>query len=265
MTKHVKKLGEHIELTTQLASLDFNQIDAVVNLAGEPIADGRWTEKRKQLICHSRWQITEQLVSLIQQANTPPHTLISGSAIGFYGRQSADSIDESYQSYYPEFSHDICARWENLANRARSAKTRVCIVRIGIVLASHGGALKKMLPPFKLGLGGVIGHGEQYMSWIHQDDLIQAFDFLLQHREAEGVFNGTAPMPVPNHQWTKLLAQRLGRPAIFPMPTLIAKLLFGEMSDLLLYGQNVYPQRLLDAGFKFKYTQCRAALEALEL
>jgi hypothetical protein len=122
-----------------------------------------------------------------------------------------------------------------------------------------------MLPPFKLGLGGRIGDGEQYMSWIHLDDLTAAFDFLLTHPELEGVFNGTSPMAVPNKQWTKLLAERLGRPALLPMPALVVKLLFGEMSDLLLFGQNVYPKRLLDTGFQFKYNQLRAALQALPL
>lgn len=260
-----QKLDAGVTVVTDLTQVDFNQIDVVVNLAGEPIANKRWTDSQKKLICQSRWQLTEQLVALMQQATTPPHTLLNASAVGFYGRQSGESIDESYQSYYPEFSHDICARWENLANRAKSAVTRVCILRIGIVLAPKGGALAKMLPPFKLGLGGRIGSGEQYMSWIHLDDLTAAFDFLLNHRELEGVFNGTSPMAVPNKQWTKLLAQRLGRPALLPMPALVVKLLFGEMSDLLLFGQNVYPKRLLDAGFQFKYNQLRVALQALPL
>lgn len=260
-----QKLDAGVTVVTDLTQVDFNQIDVVVNLAGEPIANKRWTDSQKKLICQSRWQLTEQLVALMQQATTPPHTLLNASAVGFYGRQSGESIDESYQSYYPEFSHDICARWENLANRAKSAVTRVCILRIGIVLAPKGGALAKMLPPFKLGLGGRIGSGEQYMSWIHLDDLTAAFDFLLNHRELEGVFNGTSPMAVPNKQWTKLLAERLGRPALLPMPALVVKLLFGEMSDLLLFGQNVYPKRLLDAGFQFKYNQLRVALQALPL
>ena len=269
LTRSVPKAQQQLDsgliVVTSLSQVDFNQIDVVVNLAGEPIANKRWTESQKDRICQSRWQLTEQLVGFIQQATTPPHTLINASAVGYYGRQSGESIDESYQSYYPEFSHDICARWENLANRAKSAATRVCIVRIGIVLAPKGGALAKMLTPFKLGLGGRIGDGEQYMSWIHLDDLIAAFDFLLTHPELEGVFNGTSPMAVPNKQWTKLLAERLGRPALLPMPALMVKLLFGEMSDLLLFGQNVYPKRLLDAGFQFKYNQLRAALQALPL
>lgn len=260
-----RQFGNTVQAVDSIAQVDFNQLDMVVNLAGEPIANRRWSKSQKDRICQSRWQLTEQLVSGIQQATTPPHTLINASAVGFYGRQSAEAIDENYQSYYPEFSHDICARWENLANRARSAQTRVCILRIGIVLAANGGALKKMLPPFKLGLGGVIGNGEQYMSWIHLDDLIGIFEFLLQQPQCQGVFNATAPMAVSNKQWTKILAERLGKPALLPMPTVILKLIFGEMSDLLLFGQNVYPQRLLDSGFIFKFSQFRAALQDLKL
>lgn len=260
-----RQFGNTVQAVDSIAQVDFNQLDVVVNLAGEPIANRRWSKSQKDRICQSRWQLTEQLVSGIQQATTPPHTLINASAVGFYGRQSAEAIDENYQSYYPEFSHDICARWENLANRARSAQTRVCILRIGIVLAANGGALKKMLPPFKLGLGGVIGNGEQYMSWIHLDDLIGIFEFLLQQPQCQGVFNATAPMAVSNKQWTKILAERLGKPALLPMPAVILKLIFGEMSDLLLFGQNVYPQRLLDSGFIFKFSQFRAALQDLKL
>jgi uncharacterized protein (TIGR01777 family) len=263
--KVLQQFGGTVVAVESLSSIDFNQLDAVVNLAGEPIANRRWTKAQKERICQSRWQLTEQLVSCIQQASTPPHTLINASAVGFYGRQSAEAIDENYQSYYPEFSHDICARWENLANRARSDQTRVCILRIGIVLAANGGALKKMLPPFKLGLGGMIGNGEQYMSWIHLDDLIAIFEFLLQQPSLHGVFNATAPMAVSNKQWTKILAERLSKPALFPMPAFAMKLLFGEMSDLLLFGQNVYPRRLIDSGFHFKFSQFRAALQDLKL
>ncbi len=258
-------LGPAVQVVTALTELDFNQLDAVVNLAGEPIAAKRWSDKQKQRICQSRWQLTEQLVALIQQATTPPHTLLNASAVGFYGRQGAEAIDESYQSYYPEFSHDVCARWENLANRAQSANTRVCINRIGIVLAAQGGALQKMLPPFKLGLGGAIGTGEQMMSWIQLDDLVAVFDFLLHKPELSGVFNATAPMAVSNRQFSRLLAERLNRPALLPMPAVVARLLFGEMADLLLFGQNVYPQRLLDAGFHFQYSQLRNALQVLKL
>lgn len=255
----------NVRLVHSLDEVDFNSIDAVVNLAGEPIAEKRWTTIQKDRICQSRWLLTEDLAGSILQAQTPPHLLINGSAVGFYGRQDHGPLDEHYSGFYPEFSHDVCARWENLANRAKTDKTRVAIVRIGIVLASSGGALAKMLPAFKLGLGGPISHGAQYMSWIHLDDLVALFDHLLHQSDAEGIYHGTAPMAVTNQQFTKLLAERLHRPAWFRVPAFVLKLALGEMSDLLIYGQQVYPQRVLDSGFRYQYPQLRQALDALDL
>ncbi|MCH8537944.1 MAG: TIGR01777 family oxidoreductase, partial [Alkalimonas sp.] len=193
----VKNLfGHQIVCCKSIEQLDISRYDAVINLAGEPIADKRWTNKQKKRICHSRWDLTDQLSQKIQQANPAPKVLISGSAIGFYGRQDANRIDESHTDFYPEFSHDICARWENLAQRAASEHTRVCLLRTGIVLAENGGALKKMVPPFKLGLGGKMGDGQQYMSWIHLDDMVALIDFLLCHSELSGPINATAPRAV---------------------------------------------------------------------
>ncbi len=263
--KAKQQLGDIGEIHSSLNTIDFNTLDAVVNLAGEPIADKRWSESRKTLICQSRWLLTEAIASKILEASTPPHTLINASAIGFYGRQSAERIDEGFVSFYPEFSHDVCARWENLAKRCQSESTRVCIMRIGIVLSENGGALGKMLPAFKLGLGGRIGSGTQMMSWIHIDDLVGAFNFVLSNSTVQGIFNATAPMAVSNLQWTQLLGARLAKKTPLPMPGFIVKLLFGEMSDLLLFGQNVYPQKLLDSGFQFKYNQLRSALASLSI
>ncbi|WP_423185970.1 TIGR01777 family oxidoreductase [Alishewanella sp. d11] len=256
---------EAVHYIQTLSQVDFNQLDAVVNLAGEPIADKRWTEAQKRQICESRWQVTEQIAQLIQQAATPPKTFISGSAIGYYGRQANQEITEDYQAYFPEFSHDICARWENLAQQASSENTRVCMLRTGIVLAERGGALKKMLPPFKLGLGGVIGSGEQYMSWIHLKDMVALIDFILKQPSLSGPINAVAPKAVSNRSFTETLAKRLNRPALLPMPAFMAKLLFGEMSEILLYGQRVVPKKLLDAGFHFSYPQLAAALADLNL
>lgn len=248
-----------------LDEIDFNQLDAVVNLAGEPIAAGRWSDSRKKRICDSRWQLTEQLAGKILQAQTPPSVLLNASAVGFYGRQSSGPLDEHSETFYPDFAHDVCARWENLANRAAGEKTRVCLLRIGIVLSALGGALGKMLPAYRLGLGGKLGDGQQFMSWIHLDDLVRIFDFLLNTSSCHGVYNATAPMAVTNQQFSKLLAERLQKPELLPLPAVVLRLLFGEMADLLLYGQQVYPQRLLDAGFSFTYNQLRPALAALPL
>lgn len=247
-----------------LDEIDLNQIDAVINLAGEPIADKRWSESQKQKICQSRWLLTEALAEKIQQCTTPPKVLISGSAIGFYGRQGSTVVTEDDHSFYPEFSHDICARWENLAQRAAGTQTRVCLLRTGIVLSSKGGALGKMLPLFKLGLGGPIGNGQQFMSWIHLDDMVRLIDFLLQRDDLSGPFNATAPRPVSNKQFSQLLAERFGKKAPFTVPAFILGLAFGEMADILLFGQNVQPKRLLDSGFQFHYPQLKEALNALQ-
>lgn len=247
-----------------LQHINLNQIDAVINLAGEPIADKRWSEAQKEQICQSRWQITEALAEKIQQCTTPPKVLISGSAIGFYGRQGSTVVTEEYKSFYPEFSHDICARWENLAQRAASEKTRVCLLRTGIVLSNKGGALAKMLPLFKLGLGGPIADGQQFMSWIHIEDMISLIDFLLHHDDLSGPFNATAPRPVSNKDFSQQLAERFGKKAPFAVPAFILRLAFGEMADLLLFGQNVQPKRLLDSGFQFHYPKLKDALNALQ-
>lgn len=267
LSRNVAKAQRQSDLavhwTDTLSSVDFNQLDVVVNLAGEPIAAKRWSDKQKQRICQSRWQLTEQIAGAILQASTPPALLINGSAIGFYGRQHSGSIDESFQTFYPDFSHDICARWENLAMRAQTDKTRVCILRTGIVLSAHGGALSRMLPAYRLGLGGKLGDGQQYMSWVHLEDLLNIIEFMLRHNECHGIYNATAPMGVTNQQFSKLLAERLGKPELLPLPAFALRLLFGEMADLLLFGQQVYPQRLLDAGFQFQYSQLRPALASL--
>ncbi|MDF3126092.1 TIGR01777 family oxidoreductase [Rheinheimera sp. 1928-s] len=257
-------LGVEADYQHSLDDIDFNQIDAVINLAGEPIADKRWSESQKQKICQSRWQLTEALAEKIQHSTTPPKVLISGSAIGFYGRQGSEIVTEEQSSFYPEFSHDICARWENLAQRAASPQTRVCLLRTGIVLSSQGGALAKMLPLFKLGLGGPIGDGKQFMSWIHLEDMLRIIYFLLQRDDLSGPFNATAPRPVSNKQFSQLLAERFGKKAPFTVPGFVLRLAFGEMADLLLFGQNVQPKRLLDNGFQFNHSHLKDALNALQ-
>ncbi|MAA96474.1 MULTISPECIES: TIGR01777 family oxidoreductase [unclassified Arsukibacterium] len=254
-----------INYVNSLKDIDFNQLDAIVNLAGEPIADKRWTEKQKHRICQSRWHLTEQLTECILAASTPPSCLINGSAVGYYGRQGSEFICEEHSAFYPEFSHDICARWENIALQAASEKTRVCLLRTGIVLSDQGGALKKMLPAFRFGLGGPLGSGQQYMSWIHIDDIVKLIDFLLHSPTLQGPFNAVAPKAVTNKQFSQALAERLNRPAKLTMPAFILRLMFGEMADILLFGQRVVPQQALDAGFKFQYPKLPAALADLDI
>ena len=252
-------LGNQYHYLESLDALsDLNHIDAIVNLAGEPIVAKRWSKNQKQRICDSRWDITARLTQLIQQSSNPPKIMVSGSAVGYYGRHDDQLLDESSGAHV-EFSHDICRKWEQEALNANTEHTRVCIIRIGIVLGK-GGALEKMLPPFKLGLGGPIGHGRQGMSWIHVQDLISLIDFLLTQEHCKGVFNATAPNPVSNAVFTKALGKALNRPALITTPPLALRLAMGEMSELLTEGQFVYPKRALEAGFQFQFSDLDNAL-----
>lgn len=252
--------GDNINAVSALAEIDINKFDAVVNLAGEPIAGKRWSTRQKQLLCDSRWQLTQALAEAIKQAVSPPAVFISGSAIGIYGAQQQQLISEDYSHFHDEFSHQLCQRWEALAFDAGAA-SRVCVLRTGLVLSQDGGALAKMLPPFKLGLGGKIGSGKQYMSWVHIQDYCRLVDFLLQHPTLQGSFNATAPNPVTNSEFSQTLAEVLQRPALLPMPALVLKLLLGEMSELLLSGQRVIPTNLVKAGFNFDYSTLKPALQ----
>ena len=254
------KLGEQHQYWSSLADkTDLNDIDAVINLAGEPIVAKRWSPRQKQLICSSRWDITAAISQLISNSSNPPHSFISGSAIGYYGAQGATPVDEK-SSFHAEFGHDICQKWEDLALQAQSQHTRVCITRIGIVLGKNGGALAKMLPPFKLGVGGPIGKGEQGMSWIHISDLVGLIHYLLEHPPLQGVFNATAPNPVSNKVFSQTLGKVLNRPAIITTPPLALRLAMGEMSQLLIEGQFVLPTNAIKAGYEFNYTDIEAAL-----
>tara|TARA_R110001599_G_scaffold301415_1_gene507021 strand:- start:5235 stop:6143 length:909 start_codon:yes stop_codon:yes gene_type:complete len=252
----------HLEtIVDNLDDIDFNKLDAIINLAGEPIVNKRWTEKQKLVLCESRWQLTAKLADKILAADAPPSVFISGSAIGIYGRQGERYVDESFDDFYPEFSSTLCKEWEIIALKAQTDKTRVCLLRTGIVLAEKSGALAKMLPAFRLGLGGPIGNGHQVMSWIHIQDMVNMIVFLLNNAELSGPFNATAPNPVNNKVFSKTLANELHRPCIFKVPEFVLKLVMGEMSDLLIYGQHVYPKRLLDAGFRFRYPDLNQALK----
>ena len=257
-------LSHDVTLLDSLDRLDhLNDVDIVINLAGEPIAAGRWSESRKQLLCNSRWLLTEQLVDLVKLSSTPPRLLLNASAIGWYGRQDDAPLDETCQSPHEEFTHRLCQQWEQLAQQARSAQTRVCILRIGLVLGMEGGALPRMLPPYRLGLGGPMGSGTQMMSWIHVQDLVRAMLFLIEHGECDGIFNGTAPEPVSNRRFSEILAATLHRPHLFFVPAPLLRLLMGEAADLLLTGQQVLPARLQQAGFHFSFPALPGALDNL--
>ena len=251
-----------------LSSIDdlkhLNDFDAVVNLTGEPIVNKRWSTEQKQIIENSRWLITKRLADLIKASDQPPKAFISGSAIGYYGRQDATPVDESFTDIHDEFSHQLCKKWEDLALSA-SEFTRVCLLRTGIVVSNKGGALSKMLLPFKLCLGGPIGDGAHYMPWIHLEDMARGISHLLQNSASEGAYNLTAPNPVSNKEFSQTLASVISRPALLPMPKTALKILMGEMSDLLTTGQNVIPGKLLNENFKFMFPELKAALQDLNL
>lgn len=257
-------LGHKIHFLSTLAHLtNLDEYDVVINLAGEPIANKKWTDEQKHKIEHSRWSITEQIVSLINAGENPPELLISGSAIGYYGRQQDQIIDEGFLTPHDEFSHQLCERWEFIANQAKSDKTRVCILRTGVVISKRGGALTKMLLPFKLGLGGPIGDGQQYMSWIHLEDMLQGIAHLITNKSCEGVYNFTAPNPITNQELSRELASSLSRPCLFKVPEFMLRVMMGEMADLVLYGQRVVPKRLQESGYEFIYPEISQALDCL--
>ncbi|WP_285349009.1 TIGR01777 family oxidoreductase [Pseudomonas sp. ME-P-057] len=238
-------------------------VDAVINLAGAPIADRPWTRKRKVLLWDSRITLTEQLVTWLERREQKPDVFISGSAVGWYGDGGERELDESSPPVSEDFASRLCIAWEETAQRAEALGVRVVLVRTGLVLANEGGMLQRLLPPFKLGMGGPIGNGRQWMPWIHIEDQIALIDFLMKRDDARGPYNACAPAPARNRDLAKTLASVLHRPAFMPMPAVALRLLLGELSILLLGGQRARPDRLQEAGFTFRFTDLRAALENL--
>jgi uncharacterized protein len=236
------------------------KIDYVINLAGEPIADKKWSQKQKAILLNSRLEITKQIVELIAKLNHKPSALISASAIGFYGSNADEELDET-SLHKTEFTHQLCSTWEAQALEAKALGVRTCIIRLGVVLEKNGGALAKMLPAFKFGLGGKIASGKQFMSWVHREDVLSAISFLISNTNLSGVFNVTAPKPVRNSEFSQTLAKILRRPAFFDLPFFAVKILFGEMGEVLLAsGQRVAPKNLLAAGFRFRFERLEDAL-----
>ncbi|WP_035346204.1 MULTISPECIES: TIGR01777 family oxidoreductase [Dickeya] len=236
--------------------------EGVINLAGEPIADKRWSRAQKERLCQSRWDITHQLAQLIRQSTTPPAVFLSGSAVGYYGDQGQALVTEDETPHH-DFTHELCARWEALALEAESDKTRVCLLRTGIVLSRDGGALAKMLPIFRLGLGGPIGSGRQYLPWIHIDDMTNAILYLLDNPILRGPFNMVSPYPARNEKFSAMLANSLNRPGFMRTPGWVLQLLMGEAATLLLGGQRAIPQRLEKAGFGFRFFELEEAIDDL--
>lgn len=247
---------------TRLDALDASEFDGVINLAGEPIGDGRWTPARRKLLLDSRTGTTSNVIEWMQRAKRPPAVLVSASAVGYYGEQGDRPIVED-TTPTPGFTHDLCAAWEREAEKATALGVRVCVMRIGVVLDRDGGALAKMLPAFRLGAGGRLGAGRHYFPWIHRDDVVSVCQWLLENPRARGAYNVGAPNPVTNAEFTRALGRALGRPTVLPMPEAALKLLFGEMSELLLASDRMLPSRLLQEGFEFRYPELDGALAAI--
>lgn len=234
--------------------------DGIVHLAGENLFGKRWNPTQKKVLVSSRVETTRQLAELAAEKGV--RSFISASAIGYYGPRGDVSVDET-GAPGGDFLAGLCVEWEAAVEPAREAGLAVAIVRIGVVLGLGGGALQKMLPPFRLGLGGPLGSGRQIVSWIHIDDLVDLFVFLLAQPHAEGVFNGTAPNPVTMRDLSRALGRSLRRPALFPVPGFMLKLALGEVADVLLTGQTVEPSRALEAGFEFRHETIGQALDDL--
>jgi hypothetical protein len=235
--------------------------DIVINLAGEPIADQRWTSSRKQSLTQSRVDLTRQLVQWMSTAKQKPHVLISGSAIGYYGPQPVGQLSEDAKGVN-SFSHQLCHDWESAALGAKALGVRVVLLRTGIVLGRQGGALLKMLSPFSLGMGGRIGNGTQWMSWIHIDDWIGIALKAMTTPGLSGPVNVTAPHPVTNKEFSYTLGRALHRPAWMTLPAFAVKVLFGKMGEeLLLNGQQVLPSKILALGYSYRYPTLLPAIK----
>ena len=261
-TNHIKS---KVSTVQSLNSLNPERsFDVVINLAGQGIADKRWSDEVKQQLIDSRVKTTENLLAYLKDVLVKPDVFISGSALGYYGlRKTDDEINESGTSDN-SFSSQLCQKWEAQAQKIEAMGIRTCYLRTGIVLGKNGGALTKMLPPFKMALGGPIGNGKQWMSWIHMDDIVGMIRFAIENETINGAINGTAPTPVTNKDFSKSLGRAVKRPAIFPMPAFVVKLLFGEMGEeLLLAGQRVVPEKMINAGYEFKFTQLDEALKEI--
>lgn len=259
-----KRCGPGVRGVARLEDIaDDEPLDVVVNLAGAPIASRPWTSMRRVELWNSRITLTEQLLRWLEGRTQRPEVLVSGSAVGWYGDGGERELTEASAPVKSDFASQLCVAWEETASRAQGFGMRVVLVRTGLVLASDGGLLARLRLPFKLGLGGPIGNGRQWMPWVHVDDYVALINFLVRNRDASGLYNACAPEPARNRDFSQCLGRALHRPAFMPLPAPLLKLGLGELSILLLGGQRAYPARLLEAGFSFSYTDLQPALDDL--
>ena len=236
--------------------------DAIVNLAGENLAAGRWTAERKRRIRESRVNAGRAVVAAVEAASRKPRVVVQASAVGYYGPCGDEEITEDHPPGN-DFLAQVCVEWEASTAAVEEMGVRRPIIRTGVVLSATGGALPRMLPPFRFGLGGPLGSGQQWFPWIHLADEVGAIRFLIAHEEASGPFNLSAPNPVTNAAFTRALGRVLGRPTFMRVPAFALRLLFGEMGTVLLEGQRAVPKRLLEMGYTFRFAEVEAALRDL--
>ena len=246
-----------------LAEIDPEQApEVIVNLAGENLGSGRWNRARKRRFLRSRVGTTEDLVDYIAGAPRPPRLLISGSAVGYYGARGDARLSEG-DPPGDEYQSELCRQWEAAAERARDHGVRVCLSRTGAVMGRGGGPLSGLVPQFCRYLGGFVGSGRQWISWIHIDDLLDSFQAFIDDDTLEGAFNNTAPEPVTNRDFARILGEVLGRPTPVWAPGWLLRLAMGEMAHLYLTGQRVIPQRHIERGVPYRYPDMRSALSEL--
>lgn len=238
----------------------FEGVEGIINLMGESIGEKKWTEEQKRKIVESRVDGTARLLEAVSKLSVRPKVLVSTSAIGIYGNRGPEDLDEN-SAPGTGFLSDLCRQWEDAANRAQKFGMRVVIIRVGVVLGKGGGALSKMVPLFKLGLGGRLGGGHQYMSWIHIEDLASMFVLALTDASMSGPFNGTAPYPATNNDFTKVLGKVLRRPTFLPAPEKAIRFLLGEMATIVLEGQKVLPKKFKEKKFNYRYPTLEMTLK----
>ena len=258
-----KKLPGSVVVIDSLDQIaDDLQLDAIINFAGESVAAGRWTKKRKQQLTDSRVGVTRSLHALVERLQHRPRVLINGSAVGFYGDAGNAELTEASPAVKRDFTYLLCDAWEQAARSFSAFGMRVCILRMGVVLSHHGGMLARLLPLYRRGLGFMPGDGSQWLSWIHLEDLIELVIRCLDASAAEGVYNAVAPQPVSYRKFHHALASACHRRALLRVPKMPLSLLLGEMSGMLLGGQKVLPARLEREGFRFRYAELDKALRA---
>ncbi len=261
-----KESESQSELTWNPPSLippnKISKFKAIVNLAGDSIYSDRWTKDKKERIRSSRVNTTHYLIESIKNADVKPEILINASAVGFYGPSGNEEITENV-SAGEDFLASVCKEWESEALKAEKLGVRTVITRFGLVLGKNGGALQKMIPPFKAYAGGYLGTGKQWMSWVHVEDVSGFIKYAIEHSKISGMYNLTSPNPITNKDFGTVLGKALGRPSIFPVPGFVLKAVLGEFGEILLTGQRCIPERALTAGYTFKYPALDEALKSI--